>query len=297
MFLREHAEAKRKPSTAKAYRDFFDRLILPELGQTRVAEITRTDVAQLHHSLKRTPYQANRVLAVLSKAFSWAEQHGYRAEGTNPCRNIEKFREEKRERFLSENELARLGETLATDEKDGTESPFVVGAIRLLIFTGARRDEILRMRWEDIDLGRALLLLPDSKTGAKHIFLSAPALEVLTQLPRIHGNPHVICGNKPGARLINLRKPWCRILERAGLGNLRLHDLRHSFASVGVAGGLSLPMVAKLLGHTKIATTERYAHLAADPVRAANEAIGERIAASMRGEIGGAEVVSLKRPR
>ena len=128
-FLREHAEAKRKPSTAKAYRDFFDRLILPELGQTRVAEITRTDVAQLHHSLKRTPYQANRVLAVLSKAFSWAEQHGYRAEGTNPCRNIEKFREQKRERFLSENELARLGEALATDEKGGTESPFVVGAI------------------------------------------------------------------------------------------------------------------------------------------------------------------------
>lgn len=295
MFLREHAEAKRKASTAKGYRDYFDRLILPELGQVRVADITRADIARLHHSLKQTPYQANRVLAVLSKAFSWAEQHGYRPEGANLCRNVEKYRENKREKFLSEEELGRLGDTLSAIEREDSESPFVIAAIRLLIFTGARRNEILEMRWENVDFDRAVLRLLDSKTGAKHIFLSAPALEVLSQLPRLEGNPHVICGHKVGSRLINLRKPWQRVLARAGLGTVRLHDLRHSFASVGVAGGLSMPMMGKLLGHTKIATTERYAHLAADPIRAANEAIGERIAAVMKGRNNLAEVVDLTR--
>lgn len=284
MFLREHAEAKRKSTTAKAYKDFFDRLILPELGQVHVDDITRADIARLHHSLKKTPYQANRILAVLSKAFSWAEQHGYRPEGTNPCRNVEKFREEKRERFLSDMELARLGEVLAAAESDGTESPFVIAAIRLLIFTGARRNEILELRWDDVDFDRAMLRLPDSKTGAKTIYLSAPALEVLSKLSRMEKNPFVICGDKPSAHLVNLRKPWQRILRRANLSDIRIHDLRHSFASVGAVGGLSMPIIGKLLGHTKMATTERYAHLAANPLRAANEAIGERIAATLKGD-------------
>ena len=154
------------------------------------------------------------------------------------------------------------------------------------MFTGARLSEILNLRWDQVDFERALLLLSDSKTGAKPIFLSAPALEVLASVPRIEGNAHVICGGKQGASMVNLQKPWRRIRKLAGLDEVRLHDLRHSFASVAAAGGSSLPMIGRLLGHTQAATTQRYAHLAADSVKAANDAIGERIAATMKGSSG-----------
>ena len=180
-------------------------------------------------------------------------------------------------------------------ERDGGETAFVIAAIRLLLFTGARLGEILGLRWNHVDFERACLRLPDSKTGQKVLYLSAPALEVLAGLPRLDGNPHVICGEREGAHLVNLEKPWRRLRARSGLDDVRLHDLRHSFASFGAAGGLSLPMIGKLLGHTQAATTERYAHLAADPIRAANEAIGERIAAVMKGEGGRASVVGLDR--
>ncbi len=215
------------------------------------------------------------------------------SDGTNPCRYVEKYREEKRERFLSTAELANLAAVLDAAETNNTESPFVITAIRLAIFTGARIGEMLGLKWDHVDIERAMLLLPESKTGKKAIYLSPPALAVLAKVPRIEGNPFVICGDKHGAALVNIQKPWRRIRAKAGLPDLRIHDLRHSFASVAASGGLSLPMIGKLLGHTQAATTERYAHLAADPIRAANDAIGVRIAAAMRGE--GQEVVRLTR--
>lgn len=279
-FMAEHVEAKRKPRTVEGYRDLLDRLIVPFLGKLDAGAISRSDVARLHHSLRQKPYQANRALAVLSKLFSWAERHGYRAEGTNPCRHVEKYREQARERFLSEAELARLGEALKAAKVEGTD-PYALAAIRLLIFTGARRGEVLELRWENVDFERAALWLPDSKTGRKPVYLSAPALETLANIPRIEGNPYVICGAKDRAHLVNLQKPWRAIAKRAGLEDVRLHDLRHSYASVAAAGGASLPIIGKLLGHTQPQTTARYAHLAADPVKAANEAVGERIAAAM----------------
>ena len=293
MFLHEHVEAKRKPSTAKGYRDFLERLALPEIGRFKVADVTRSDIARLHHSQRRTPYQANRLLAVLAKMFAWAEQHGFREDGTNPCRHIERYPEQRRERFLSELELVRLGDVLSEVGQTDTENPFVIAAIRLLIFTGARLGEVLNLEWEHVDFERTMLLLPDSKTGRKAVYLSAPALDVLSKLPHVEGNPFVICGDKPAAHLVNLEKPWRRIRAKAELDDVRIHDLRHSFASMAASGGLSLLMIGKLLGHTQAATTERYAHLAADPVRAANEAIGERIAALMKGDTNSAEIISL----
>lgn len=293
-FLAEHVEAKRKARTASEYRRLCNLFVLPSLGRRRVAEVQRSDVARLHHSMRETPYQANRVLALLSKLFSWADQHGYRPEGANPCRHVEKFPERKRERFLSEAELARLAAVLR--EGEGRESPFVLAALRLLVFTGARLNEVLTLRWEHVDFANAMLRLPDSKTGQKTIYLSAPALEVLASLPRLDGNPHVICGDKPGAHLVNLQLPWRRLRARAGLENVRLHDLRHSFASVGAAGGLSLPVLGALLGHRETATTHRYAHLSADPLRAANDAIAARLSAAMSGTPKG-EPIRLKAPR
>jgi integrase len=257
--------------------------VLPALGTKKVAAVTRADIGSLHHAMRETPGAANRVLALLSKMFTLAEQWGLRQDGSNPVRHIERYRERRFERFLSSAELARLGETLAEAERTQTEYPSVLAAIRLLIFTGARLSEILELRWDQVDFERACLRLPDSKTGAKLIHLSPPALDVLFSIEQHESNPYVIVGREPCAHLINLRKPWGRLRAKAGLPDVRLHDLRHSFASVGAAIGVSLPILGKILGHTHAATTQRYTHLAADPVQEAVHKIGVTIAAAMQG--------------
>jgi integrase len=246
--------------------------------------------------MRDKPYQANRMLALLSKFFNWCEKHGYRPDGSNPCRHIEKYKEQRRERFLSPVELARLGDALADAETNETTSPYVIAALRLLVLTGARLSEILTLQWSYVDFDHSLLRLPDSKTGQKVIYLNAPALQILTDLPRLEGNPHVICGKRDGAHLVNLQKPWRQIRKAAGLDDVRIHDLRHSFASVAAGSGQSLPVIGALLGHTQPQTTARYAHLAADPLRAASDAVGGKIAASLKGN-DVAEVSALDRGR
>jgi integrase len=289
----EEVEAKRRKSTAAQYRDLLERLAVPELGNHKIRDVHFRDIASLHYKHRNMPITANRVIAVLSSMFSWCERHGLRDRDTNPASGVEKFKEKARERFLSSRELGRLGIALARAERKQTETPWVLAAIRLLIFTGMRRNEVLTLRWQDVNTEMAMLSLPDSKTGARPIYLSAPALAVLASVPRMAKNPFVIAGSKPGQHLINLRKPWTRICKVARLRGVRLHDVRHSYASIGVSGGASLPIVGKLLGHTKGATTERYSHLLADPVRAANEAIGNQIAAMLQGKQG--QVVPLKK--
>lgn len=281
-FLAEHAEAKRKISTATEYRRLLHRIVLPVLGKRKVVDVTRHDVGKLHHSLRDGPYQANRVLAVLSKMFNLAERWGLRPDGSNPCRHVEKFSERKRERMLSPAELARLGDALASYEG----SPFAVAAIKLLVFTGARLGEVLGLQWAWIDFERAEVRLPDSKSGAKTLHLPPPALAVLAELPRLDGNPHVIVGQKAGAAMVNLEKPWRAIRAVGGLKDVRLHDLRHAFASVAASSGMGLPIIGKMLGHTQAATTHRYAHLASDPVKAAAAAVAGKIAAAMDGGSG-----------
>jgi integrase len=232
--------------------------------------------------MRSTPGAANRVLALLSKMFNLAERWGLRPDHTNPCRHVERYVERKMERFLSPEELARLGAALAAAERGETEMPSAIAAVRLLAFTGARAGEVLGLRWEHVDLQSGCLRLPMSKTGRKVIHLNEPAIGVLAELAeRKTDNPWVIEGAKPGSPLVNIRKPWHRLREAAGLPDVRLHDLRHSFASVAVAGGLSLPVIGALLGHSQPATTARYAHLAADPLRAAAEAVGTRLGAAM----------------
>jgi integrase len=289
-FLSEHVATKTKPRTAVEYQRLLRKIIVPALGRRRVGDIRNQDVAKLHHDLRATPYDANRALAVLSKMFNLAEKWGDRPLGSNPCRHVEKYRERKRERLLSEVELSRLGDALAS--YDG--SSFVVAAVKLLVFTGARLSEVLGLRWEWIDFERGEARLPDSKTGAKTLHLPPPALEVLANLPRIEGNPYVIVGAISGARLVNLQKPWRAIRKAARLDDVRLHDLRHAFASVAAASGMGLPIIGKMLGHTQPATTARYAHLASDPVKAAAAAVAGKIEGAMRGEGRTAEVVPLR---
>ena len=229
----------------------------------------------LHQDMQATPYQANRTLAVLSKMFNLAELWGMRPDGSNPCRHVKRYKERKRERFLSDTEYARLGSALRDAEV--SETPSSVAAIRLLMLTGCRLSEILTLRWDCVDLDVGRLNLRDSKSGAKIVHLGEPAIEVLRGVHRVDGNPWVIAGRRRGGHLTDLQTPWRRIRARAGLDDVRIHDLRHSFASGGLLVGEGLPMIGKLLGHTQVQTTARYAHLAADPVKAAADRISERI--------------------
>jgi integrase len=280
-FLEEHVKAKLKPRTAEEYTRTFKLHIEPALGRIKLHDLTPARVARLHHEMRDEPYAANRSIAFLSKFMNWTEKHGLRPEGQNPCRHIEKYPEHKRERFLSEQELARLGKAVSEEEGAGGITPWVAGAIRLLSLTGARLSEILTLQWNWVDFENQTIRLPDSKTGAKTLYLNAPALEVLSALPRLDDNPYVICGDKPQSHLVNLQKPWRRIRTQAGLDDVRLHDLRHSFASVAATGNMSLPIIGALLGHSQPQTTARYAHLSADPLKAASDAIAKKISGAM----------------
>ena len=276
-FDREHISLRVKPSTAKEYRRNLERFILPALGRLAVTDITRADVAKFHHDLRHIPYQANRCLEVISKMFSLAELWGLRPDGSNPRKHIKKYPEEKRERFLSAAELRRVGEVLREMEVEGIELPSAILAVRLLILTGCRLNEIMTLKWEHVDLADNVLRLPDSKTGAKIVHLGQPAIERLKAAEQITDNPWVITGILEGKRLSDLQPFWQRVRARAGLKDVRIHDLRHTFASTAVAAGQGLPMIGKLLGHTQVQTTARYAHLAAEPVKTAADSVADKL--------------------
>lgn len=283
-YLDEHAKLKKKPRSQVEDQRMIKSFILPRLGSRKVAAIHRTDVAKLHHGLRETPYQANRVLALLSKMMNLAEKWGLRPDGSNPCRYVERYKEAQRERFLNGEELARLGQALSDSEVTGAIDPRHIAAFRLLLFTGMRLNEVLTLRWADVDLENGCLHLEDAKAGPRDVYLNEPAMRVLADLPRLAGSEYVLPGDKPGGHLVNVQKAWKKITAIAHLDNLRVHDLRHSFASVAAAAGMNLPLVGRLLGHRELATSLRYSHLAADPVRAASQEVGRKIAEALNGK-------------
>jgi len=275
-YMAEYCEGRSKPSTMAAHRWLYGRHIGPLLGTRRLVELTRIDVGRMHLGLKNTPYNANRALGLLRAMLNWAERQEIIPIRSNSAMLVKPYPERKRERFLSEEELARLLGTIEASERDGEIDIYVGAAIRLLIYTGCRVGEIITLPWSGVDFERSRLVIERHKTdqfGAKIIPLNAPALEVLCALRRMPGNPHVIVGRVEGAHLINLEKPWRRVRNRAGLDDLRLHDLRHSFASFAAGAGVSLPIIGGLLGHKSLQATARYAHLAQGPLRAASNLI------------------------
>lgn len=283
--------ATKKDTTLRIDRIRIERHINPRLGSRKVTDITRGDIQRLmidvgngHIRGEATPHTrggkgaASRTVGLLGGIFTFAQERGL--VESNPVRGLKRYKDNRRERFLSAAELGRLGDLLTVLEKDGAD-PRHVAIIRLLLLTGARKNEIARLRWSEVDLEKGLLRLKDSKTGPKVIRLGAAATHLLAKLPKSHATwvfPDRRYTDRPTS---NLDWAWVRIRARAELSDVRIHDLRHSFASMGVAGGEGLVLIGKLLGHEHVATTNRYAHLSDDPLQAAADRISGRVAEAL----------------
>ena len=303
-FLTEHVLPKRKVTTVAGYVNAIRGHLVPELGTLKADQLTRAAVAKLHLRLQDRPFTANYVLAVVSSMYGFGQRRGYVPEGCNPADRLERYQEQARERFLTSAELTRLGEALREAETVGLpwnvddtkptakHAPkpenrrrvfgwSAVAAVRLLLLTGCRLREVLNLQWAHVDFQRGMLFLADSKTGRKPVVLNGPALAVLESLPRL--GTHVLPGNDPDRPRHDLQKIWAAVTRQAQLEGVRIHDLRHTFASFGASGGFGLPIVGRLLGHTQAATTARYAHLDTDPVRRASDQIASSIQAALAG--------------
>ena len=297
-YMDGHVRAHNKPRTIEETQRNLENHVLPVLGKIALRDIRRDDVKDFHVRMKASPYAANRCLALVSHMLVTAEDWGALPGGSVICSRIKKFEEKKRKRYLSPDELVALGKALTWGESEGL-NPHGLAIIRLLVLTGARRSEIQTLRWDEVNWDAGALELSDSKTGEKVINLPPAALSLLNAHPREHGTPFVFPAS---AALVSRRKQsvaardeprpfqglmkvWGKVRREAGLGDVRLHDLRHTYASFAVAGGMSLPLIGALLGHKRSATTERYAHLAADPVRQAAGRVGDTMAAALDGHL------------
>ena len=312
-------QATMKASTLTFYRWVLDKMIVPQIGNRLVKDVVRGDVRAWHEGLADRPTAANRALALLSAMFNAAIDDGYRAPGDNPCARVRHFKEEGRQRYLSDPEIGALGAALRTAETEGIPwdlnddapderakhrpkrsenlttkiDPYAAAGIRLLVFTGARRGEILSLRWDYVDYEARALRLPDSKTGAKTIALNDEAIAILKSVPRINNHPFVIAGEDKSVdgkvvktHRSDLNRPWIAVRRLAGLDDLRLHDLRHSVAAAAVASNVSLRLIGGLLGHSSEKTSARYAHMQRDPILDAAQKVGARIGNAMNARIG-----------
>ena len=276
-FLRSHVEVNCSANTKDSFGRIVRNHILPALGGLAVAAVERRHVVALHDRLSGMPTQANRTLAVLSAMFRLAEAWDLAPPGRNPCRGVRRYKEKPRERFLSRDEYRRFGRVLAEAEKDGSENPVAVAAIRLLLLTGCRKNEILSLQWDDVDRVTGELRLKDTKSGARRVPLTPAVEAVLSGIPRSDDSSWVIPGRRPDRRLGAIHQVWMRLRARAGLDDVRLHDLRHAYASRALALGAGLPMIGRLLGHATVSATARYAHLSRDSEKASAARVGGSI--------------------
>jgi integrase len=283
-WLDEYVRPKLKPRTASDYEKLVEQKIKPALGHLILARVAKDDILKFHATMKATPRRANYTVRTVGALMTYAEDCRLRPQQTNPTRRIKMYPERRRERFMDEAEIGRAAEAITGAEREGVIGPHAAAGLRLALLTGARSGEITAIRWVHIDWERRQIRLPDSeepgrKTGARTIYLNEPAIEVLKTVPRV--GPFVIAGAKQGEPYKNLGRAWIVVRGKAGLDDVRLHDVRHSYASVAAAKGHSLPMIGKLLGHRVAATTQRYAHLARDVVSAVSDEIGVAMTAAI----------------
>ena len=309
LYLEEGAEIK-KPSTLATDRGRIERHIKPLLGARLISEISSADIERFMKDVAKGKTAvdvktkkrgraiveggkgtASRTVGLLGGIFTFAVKRKLLA--INPVRGVKRYADNKGERFLSAKELAVLGEALRVFEAKGANKA-ALAIIRLFTFTGARKGEIASLKWSEVDLERSCLRLADSKTGAKVISLGPPALEILSEMQPTGGSPFVFPPESGKNAFQGTEKVWRKVRKAANLNDVRLHDLRHSFASIGLLSGDSLPLIGKLLGHADVKTTARYAHLADDPLKAAANRISGNIAAAMEGKPG-ATVVRIRK--
>ncbi len=280
-FMEMHVAKNCKPGTAVTFRQAVERHILPALGGLKVSEVERPHVADLHLAMRDTPSHANMTVDVLARMLRLAEAWGMTPPRRNPCSSVRRYRVKGRERFLSPEEYRSLGRVLAEAEAGGTCLPSGIAAIRLLALTGCRKSEILGLRWDDIDRTAGEIRIRDGKTGPRRVPLTPAVERVLAGIKRVEGSPWVMPGQGPGDHFKSIDNLWQRVRSLAGLEDVRIHDLRHSYASRALATGESLPMIGRLLGHGKVKTTARYAHLARDTERASAAKVGGSIGADI----------------
>ena len=297
-YMDRHGNAKK---TAAEDQRRINKHILPRWRALKAKALTGGDVAKLHSRIgKAHPYEANRTLALLSKMFELARRWGFVPEGhPNPARDIDRFKEHKRDRWVSPAELPRLAQ--AINEEPNQSARF---ALWLYLLTGARKTELLTARWDHVDWDRAELKLPDTKAGRVHyIPLSGPALALLREIPKVEGNPYILVGRGPRgttteekvpAHLVNIAKPWARVRKAACVEDVRLHDLRRTVGSWLAQAGNSLHLIGRVLNHSNTSTTAVYARFGEDSVRAAMEQHGARIMGAA-GLTPAADVTELKR--
>lgn len=279
-WLAEYVRPKLKPRTVDDYERLVKQRIGPALGHLVVGSVTKEDVLKLHVEMQAMPRRANYTVATFRALMTYAEDCGLRPMMSNPARRIKMYRERARERFLSEDEIGKAAEAVTAAERAGKIGPHAAAALRLALFTGARSGELTAAQWGHVDWGRKLIRLPDSKTNEpRTIHLSDAALEVLKTLPRV--GKFIIAGARKDEAYKNLTRAWIVAREYGGLADVRLHDLRHSYASLAAGRGVSLQMIGKLLGHRVAATTQRYAHLARDAAAAVNDELGAAMTAAI----------------
>lgn len=282
-WLETQIKPNRKPKTYELYEGALRLHVVPRLGRVRVDQIESEHVETLHRALARKPYLANRCLAILSRMMNHAEKRKLRSQNTNPVRHVERYEEKKRKRYLRQNELVALGVALSSREVAAKHAPQAIAAIAFLLLTGCRLREVLHLKWSEVNFDRRILDLADSKTGGKELILGAHALDVLQATDR-HEVSHYVFPSPvdPMRPMYDVKKTWATVSRLAGLKDVRVHDLRHAYASIAVSDGGSLPFVGQLLGHSSSKTTERYAHLHDDPVRA----LADRTSATIAGALG-----------
>ena len=298
-YVREHVKAHNKASTAAEVARIVEKRIKPGLGVIKITDLTRSDIKAWHQGMSATPYEANRALAYCSRMLSLAATD-WELREDNPCIGVKRFPEHARERFFTDDELAKIGAALSMAEAEDREAPGFIVLVRLLATTGMRLGEALALTWPNVDLAGRAIRLPAAKTkgGARTVHLGAAAVAILDAIEDRDG--YVIHGLNPSKPLpvSTAEKAWQRLRERAGIPDARLHDLRHTAGTFAALAGANAFAVRDLLGHRTLAMTGRYVERAADMVRATADAVSSRVAAALNaGSTTPAEVVKLPQRR
>jgi integrase len=250
-----------KDRTIREQNYLLNKYLLPFFKDQKLSQITRKDIVSFLAQISKFPVSGNRSVSLLSCIFNKAILWEYRNDTINPCNGVTKYKEKKKERFLGKSELQQLTDLLSIQQSLNADSSYTFGAIQMLIYTGCRKSEILTLKWADVQLEQNCIHLKDSKTGEKIVPLNSFSKAVLENMKHQPNNPYVFCGKKPSTHLTDVKKRWTKIRKTLGIEDVRMHDLRHTFASMAIKSGLGLYQVSKLLGHSNIQTTMRYAHI------------------------------------